>query len=54
MSAQLEATIDMKSTYVAICQIYANQKQSRNRRAASILNLLFALLSFTSEMLVTL
>jgi len=54
MSAQPEATIDMKSTYVATCQIYANQKQSRNCRAASILKLIFALPSFTTEMPVTL
>ncbi|KAJ3679540.1 hypothetical protein LUZ60_017551 [Juncus effusus] len=40
MSAQLEAIADMKFTYVATCQIYGNQKQSGDRRATDILNLM--------------
>ncbi|KAJ4765201.1 glucan synthase-like 3 [Rhynchospora pubera] len=40
MSAQLEAVADMKFTYVATCQIYGNQKQSGDRRATDILNLM--------------
>ncbi|KAK1292087.1 Callose synthase 5 [Acorus calamus] len=40
LSAQLEAMADMKFTYVATCQIYGNQKQSGDRRATDILNLM--------------
>lgn len=40
LSAQLEAIADMKFTYVATCQIYGNQKQSGDRRATDILNLM--------------
>ncbi|CAN6459739.1 unnamed protein product [Victoria cruziana] len=40
LSAQLEAVADMKFTYVATCQIYGNQKQSGDRRATDILNLM--------------
>ncbi|KAJ4979632.1 hypothetical protein NE237_010412 [Protea cynaroides] len=38
--AQLEAVADMKFTYVATCQNYGNQKQSGDRRATDILNLM--------------
>ncbi|XP_020575940.1 callose synthase 5 [Phalaenopsis equestris] len=38
--AQLEAIADMKFTFVATCQIYGNQKQSGDRRATDILNLM--------------
>ncbi|WOL08654.1 callose synthase 5-like [Canna indica] len=38
--SQLEAIVDMKFTYVATCQIYGNQKQSGDRRATDILNLM--------------
>ncbi|CAL5051430.1 unnamed protein product [Urochloa decumbens] len=40
LSSQLEAVADMKFTYVATCQIYGNQKQSGDRRATDILNLM--------------
>nr|XP_029122971.1 callose synthase 5 [Elaeis guineensis] len=40
LSAQLEAIADMKFTYVATCQNYGNQKQSGDRRATDILNLM--------------
>ncbi|URE04734.1 callose synthase [Musa troglodytarum] len=40
LSTQLEAIADMKFTYVATCQIYGNQKQSGDRRATDILNLM--------------
>ncbi|XP_049933320.1 callose synthase 5-like [Nymphaea colorata] len=40
LSAQLEAVADMKFTYVATCQNYGNQKQSGDRRATDILNLM--------------
>ncbi|URE49707.1 callose synthase [Musa troglodytarum] len=40
LSAQLEAIADMKFTYVATCQIYGHQKQSGDRRATDILNLM--------------
>ncbi|TVU12311.1 hypothetical protein EJB05_45949, partial [Eragrostis curvula] len=40
LSSQLEAIADMKFTYVATCQIYGNQKQSGDRRATDILNLM--------------
>ncbi|PKU85626.1 Callose synthase 5 [Dendrobium catenatum] len=40
LSAQLEAIADMKFTFVATCQIYGNQKQSGDRRATDILNLM--------------
>ncbi|EHA8586276.1 putative Callose synthase 5 [Cocos nucifera] len=40
LSAQLEAIADMKFTYIATCQIYGNQKQSGDRRATDILNLM--------------
>lgn len=40
LSAQLDAIVDMKFTYVATCQIYGNQKQSGDRRATDILNLM--------------
>ncbi|KAL6606076.1 hypothetical protein ACP70R_041729 [Stipagrostis hirtigluma subsp. patula] len=40
LSSQLEAIADMKFTYVATCQIYGNQKQSCDRRATDILNLM--------------
>ncbi|XP_011624302.2 callose synthase 5 [Amborella trichopoda] len=40
LSAQLEALADMKFTYVATCQNYGNQKQSGDRRATDILNLM--------------
>ncbi|CAL9771431.1 unnamed protein product [Musa acuminata subsp. burmannicoides] len=40
LSAQLEAMADMKFTYVATCQIYGHQKQSGDRRATDILNLM--------------
>ncbi|XP_073010773.1 callose synthase 5-like [Typha latifolia] len=40
LSIQLEAIADMKFTYVATCQIYGNQKQSGDRRATDILNLM--------------
>ncbi|XP_050206090.1 callose synthase 5 [Mercurialis annua] len=38
--AQLEAMADMKFTYVATCQNYGNQKQSGDRHATDILNLM--------------
>jgi callose synthase len=40
LSSQLEAIADMKFTYVATCQIYGNQKQSGDRHATDILNLM--------------
>ncbi|KAG0472359.1 hypothetical protein HPP92_016905 [Vanilla planifolia] len=40
LTAQLEAIADMKFTYVATCQIYGNQKQSGDRHATDILNLM--------------
>ncbi|PKA48277.1 Callose synthase 5 [Apostasia shenzhenica] len=40
LSAKLEAIADMKFTYVATCQIYGNQKQSGDRHATDILNLM--------------
>ncbi|KAK9149097.1 hypothetical protein Scep_007854 [Stephania cephalantha] len=40
LHAQLEAIADMKFTYVATCQNYGNQKQSGDRRATDILNLM--------------
>ncbi|KAG0482012.1 hypothetical protein HPP92_010096 [Vanilla planifolia] len=40
LCAQLEAIADMKFTYVATCQIYGNQKQSSDRHATDILNLM--------------
>ncbi|XP_068639765.1 callose synthase 5-like [Aristolochia californica] len=40
LSAQLEAVADMKFTYVATCQNYGNQKQSGDRHATDILNLM--------------
>ncbi|XP_042433092.1 callose synthase 5-like [Zingiber officinale] len=40
LSAQLEAIVDMKFTYIATCQIYGNQKRSGDRRATDILNLM--------------
>ncbi|RZC60097.1 hypothetical protein C5167_021860 [Papaver somniferum] len=38
--AQLEATADMKFTYVATCQNYGSQKRNGDRRATDILNLM--------------
>ncbi|XP_068645658.1 callose synthase 5 [Aristolochia californica] len=40
LSAQLEAVAEMKFTYVATCQNYGNQKQSGDRHATDILNLM--------------
>ncbi|PKA65497.1 Callose synthase 4 [Apostasia shenzhenica] len=40
LSAQLEAIVDMKFSYVATCQIYGSQKQFGDRRATDILNLM--------------
>ncbi|KAF3786088.1 Callose synthase 5 [Nymphaea thermarum] len=40
LCSQLEAMAEMKFTYVATCQNYGNQKQSGDRRATDILNLM--------------
>ena len=47
LSAQLEATADMKFTYIATCQIYGNQKQSGDRRATDILNLMVKYVNYS-------
>lgn len=46
LSSQLEAVADMKFTYVATCQNYGNQKQSGDRRATDILNLMVKYVTF--------